>query len=170
MARDHARMKTSLWRPESDFRTLPWEAQWAYEALCQQDALSYAGVLDYRPGRLSVLASNATPKKVDAAVTALRRHRFVLVDDVTEELLVRTYVRHDGVMDRVNMGKAVARAVQKIHSRDLLHAVANELARLMQDSPTLAGFIGFREIEPDVMARVEAMASTIPLPIASGEA
>jgi hypothetical protein len=170
MARDHARMQTKLWRPESDFRALTIDAQWAYQMLCQQDALSYAGIIDYRAGRFAALAADATTAKVRAGVKKLEKARYVLIDQGTEELLVRTYVRHDGVMDRTNMGKAVGRALVRIVSADLHHAVLSELARLYGEKPHLAGFDGLADLYPDAMDRIRAMSSTIPFPMASGKA
>lgn len=169
MPRDHARIQTARARDE-DWRGITLEAQWAYDAIITQEALSYAGVIDYRPGRIAALAKNATPKKVESAIALLEAERYVVVDRLTEELLVRTYVRHDGVLDRVNMGKAVGRALAKVVSLDIRAAVINELARVFQERPTLAGFHGIRELYPEVMDRVEAMASTIPFPMASREA
>lgn len=169
MARDHARIQTARNRDE-DWRSLPWEAQWTYDQILCQEALSYAGIIDYRAGRIASLSANATPKKVEAAITALEAARFVVVDRMTEELLVRSYVRHDGVMDRANMGKAVGRALAKVVSMDLRQAVITELARHFGERPALAGWHGLRDLYPDVMERVEAMASTIPFPMQSREA
>ena len=169
MARDHARIQTARWRNE-DWRGLTPDAQWTYDTLLTQEALSYAGVLDYRAGRVASLAKGMTSRRVDAAVRVLEDGRFVVVDRMTEELLVRTYVRHDGVLDRSNMGKAVARALVKVVSLELRHAVIAELARHYIDKPLLSGWVGFRELNPDDMDRVTAMASTMPLPIASKEA
>lgn len=169
MPRDHARIQTAIWNDE-DWRDVSLEAQWVYTALTSQSALTYAGVIDYRPGRIAALAKGLTSRKVEAAVTQLEADRFVVVDRLTEELLVRTYVRHDGVLDRANMGKAVARAFAKVVSLDLRHAITTELARHYGDSPSLAGWHGIRDLDPDLMARVEAMASTIPLPIARRKA
>lgn len=170
MARDHARMQTRLWRPESDFRQLTMDAQWAYQLLCQQDALSYAGVLDYRPGRIAALAADATAAKVRSAVKRLETARYVLIDRGTEELLVRTYVRHDGVMDRTNMGKAVGRALTRVVSSDIHGAIIAELARHYGDKPGLSGWDGLADLYPDVMDKIRAMSSTIPFPMASRKA
>ena len=168
MARDHARMKTKMWS-KGDWRELTMEAQWLYQALAQHEALSRCGVLDYRPGRIAALAENATAAKVQRAAKVLESARYIIVDRDTEELLVRTYVRHDGVLDRANMGKAVGRAFQTVVSLPLRRTILAELAKLYGESPDLAGFVGFAELFPDDMAEVRAMSSTIPLPIASGK-
>jgi hypothetical protein len=168
VARDHARIQTSRNRDE-DWRALPWEAQWAYDQILCQEALTYAGVLDYRPGRLAAIASNATPRRVETAIAKLEAARFVVIDRDTEELLARSYVRHDGVMDRANMGKAVGRALAKVVSLDLHRVVIEELARHHRAFPSLAGWHGLGDLYPDVMARVTAMASAMALPIESRE-
>lgn len=169
MARDHARMQTKLWHKE-DWRALTVDAQWTYEMLCQNDALSYVGVIDYRPGRFAVLAEDQTTRRITAAIKLLERGRWALVDRQTEELLVRTYVRHDGVMDRANMGKAVGRALARVVSLDLRHAILSELAHHYGKKPTLTGWAGLAELYPDVMDRVSEMASTMPFPMPSREA
>ena len=167
MARDHARIKTSRQR-DGDWRGLTMPAQWAYDAICTSEALSYVGVIDYRPGKISVLAKGVTPKKVEAAVKELEAARFVVVDWVTEELLIRTYVRHDGVLARVNMGKAMGRSLAKVVSLDVRDAILTELARCYRDDHKAAGWVGFAELFPDDMATVTAMASAMPLRMASG--
>ncbi|WP_310962130.1 hypothetical protein [Nocardioides terrisoli] len=169
MARDHARILTAIWR-DPDFRALDVGGQHAYLALVSQEALTYAGVLDYRPGRIAALSKGNTASKVERAIRSLAAARFVVLDEQTEELLARTYVRYDGVMDRVNMGKAVGRAIDKIVSLNLRAAVLTELGRHYAEKPTLAGWDGLAEVNADAMNHVTAMASTIPLPMASGMA
>lgn len=169
MARDHARIKTAIWR-DGDWRDLSLEAQWLYKTMASQEALSRCGVLDWRPGRLAALASGATVKKVESAAKTLESARFVVIDRLTEEALIRTYVRHDGVLDRANMGKAVARALAKVVSVEIRDAVLMELSREFRRDPALAGFRGIADLFPEDMAAVRAMASAIPFPMASGEA
>jgi hypothetical protein len=167
MPRDHARFYTSIWAPGSDFRALDQAGQHAYMTLCSQERLSYAGVLDYFPGRLSELTAGVTEKHVEAAVKRLERARYVVVDRRTAELLVRSYVRHDGVFDRTNMGKAVGTAVNRIVSTRIRDAVLREIARHMRDRPDLAGFIGFKETCPIGYEIASGMESDIELPMES---
>jgi len=164
MARDHARLYLSVWN-DPDWRNLTVAAQHAYALLVSHQRLSYCGVLDYFPSRISTLASDLTERKVRAAVSALEVARFVITDESTDELLVRSYVRHDGVMDRLNMGKATAVAVEQVCSAQIRDAVLNELGRLMSEKPTLAGWTGFKEKSPIAFDIACAMASTIPFPI-----
>jgi hypothetical protein len=167
MARDHARLKTSR-NNDDDWRALTMDAQWLYDSVLTQQKLSYCGVLDYFPGRIAQMAAGVTEAKVRTAVKRLEKARFIVVDEDTAELLIRSFVRHDGVMDRMNMGKAMTRALLTVTSRKVRDAVLMELARLMEEAPRLAGWAGFEEIAPDEYAMATAMASTIPFPMTSG--
>jgi hypothetical protein len=169
MARDHARIKTSIWR-DPDFRDLTMGSQWLYITILSQEKLSRAGVIDYRPGRIAALAKGHPASRVEADTLTLQRGRFILVDKQTEELFVRSYIRHDGVLDRVNMGKSVARALAEVVSFKIRSAAIDELSRLYIEQPNMPGFEGIGELYPEVMEQVLAMASTIPLPMASGVA
>lgn len=168
MARDHARIKTAIWR-DRDWRGLTVDAQWLYEAIVSQEELSRCGLIDWRPGRIAALAAANTAARVTKAARTLETKRFVVIDRKTEELLVRTHVRHDGVLDRVNMGKAVGRALAKVVSLTIRDAVIAELARYYTEKPKLHGWQGIEELFPDDMALIREMSSTLPLPMASGK-
>lgn len=167
MARDHARIKTSRQR-DPDWRALTLNAQWTYDAITTSEALSYVGVIDYRPGRIAALAKGQTAKKVETAVKELESTRFVVVDWQTEELLIRTYVRHDGVLARVNMGKAMGRSLAKVVSLDVREAIMTELSKCYRADKKAQGWVGFAALYPDDMAIVKSMASAMPLAMASG--
>lgn len=158
MARNHARILTRIWR-DPEFRALTTEAQHAYFTALSYPELSYVGVMDYMPKRLAAMSSGNTERRMTSALGRLAAARFVLIDTGTDELLIRSFVRNDGVMERVNMGKAVARAFDKIISLDLREALKDELARLLRDAPGLKGWAGFAEINPDAMSEIEAIAS-----------
>lgn len=167
MPRDHARIQTSRQR-DDDWRSLTVDAQWTYDAILTQEGISYVGVVDYFPGRIAALASGMTAKRVEAAVKSLTDRRFCVLDRGTQELLCRTFVRHDGVLARVNMGKAMGRALAKVVSSEVRAAVMDELARCYGDDSKAQGWVGFEELYPDDFDIVRAMASGMPLRIASG--
>lgn len=157
MPRDHARLQTGIWR-DPDFRKLSRDAQHLYFTLISQPSLSYCGVMDWWPNRLAALSVDGDEKAVYDAVCELIEHQYVLADGETTEIMVRSYIRHDGVMQRVNMGKAVARALMKVTSLNIVESVHRELARLYRDQPNLAGWEGFSELCPDDYDSVVAMA------------
>lgn len=147
MARDHARIQVSVW-DDPDFINLKSAEQHVYFALTSNKGLSRCGVIDYIPSRFEKLAKDMTAAKFKASISALRRARFVVVDDHTLELLVRTYVKHDGVLDRVNMGKAVGTAFEAVVSRDLKAAIGEVMADLMKEKPDLPGWEGLAFTSP----------------------
>jgi hypothetical protein len=167
MARDHARIQTARQR-DREWRALTVDAQWTYDQVLTSEGISYVGVIDYFPGRLAALANGMTAKRVETAVKALEELRFIVVDRDTAELCARTFVRHDGVLARVNMGKAMGRALAKVVSLPVREAILDELAKCYRDDRKAAGWDGFRELFPDDFDAVTTLASRMPLRIASG--
>lgn len=161
MARDHARIQTARQR-DRDWRGLTVDAQWAYDQVLTSEGISYVGVVDYFPGRIAALAKGMTAKRVETAVKVLEDQRFIVVDRDTSELCARTFVRHDGVLARVNMGKAMGRALAKVVSLDIREAILDELAKCYIDDNLASGWDGFRELFPDDFDAVAAMASRMP--------
>jgi hypothetical protein len=151
MARTHGRLKVSIW-DDPDFIAMKRDEQHAYFLLMSNKGLSRCGVIDFIPSRFESLAADLTDAKFRAAVAGLQRARFVVVDKRTQELLLRSHVRHDGVFDRANMGKAVGTAYEAVVSRPIRQAIGDELARLMNDSPDLPGWVGLAMTSPEAHA------------------
>lgn len=127
MARSEARIQTSIWSDEA-FLALPALAQRLYFLLLAQPGLSYCGVLPYRPRRWAQLAVDTSEGTVKKAVAALAgAGRFVVVDSATDELMVRTFVRHDGVLGQPNMIVAMAHDFLAIDSTALRSVVLEQL-------------------------------------------
>lgn len=158
MARDHFRLQVSIWGDE-DFRALPRDPQRMYMTLCSQANLSYCGVMDYIPRRLALLAKDETEESVNSAVRHLEDERFVYVDLDTYELLVRSFVRWDGLLDSPNMTKAMVKARSAVLSGHLRDVIDAELGRAYSDDPKKAGWKGLRDAAPDLFAKVTVMGS-----------
>lgn len=160
MARDHGRIKTKIWN-DDDFLALKVAEQHLYMALLTNKGLSRCGVADYIPSRFDHLASDLSAAKITKAVAGLTAARFLVVDERTQELLLRSYVRHDGVLDRLNMGKAVGTAFEAIVSPQIRRAVGAELARIMRDDPELSGWVGLAATSPIAHAMACGMESSV---------
>lgn len=158
MARNHARIFTAIWK-DPDFRRLDQNAQHAYLTLVSQEALSYCGRLDYIPSRVADLTEGLTAARVRAAMRSLERARYVVIDHKTHELLVRSFIRHDGVLKRRNMGNAVARALGLVISQHIREAILTELARLWAEDPGAEGWAGFKDFDPMAFDMACVMAS-----------
>lgn len=146
MARDFAQIHLSIWN-DDDFRALTPAAQHIYLVLLSSPTLSYCGVGDWRPAKTAALSKGSSRQAVEVAAGELSEARFILVDETTEEYLVRSFVRNDTVMNRPNMGTAVARAFSMVASEELRGVVVHELQRLKREEPDLGGWKS-REIGP----------------------
>lgn len=122
MARSHGVLFTSIW-DDDDFIALPALAQRIYALLISQKKLTLIGLLDYLPSRWARLAPDTTIDDIDRGVTQLATSpsRFVIVDHDTDELLIRTLVKHDVVrtLTNSNIIKGLWRAWDSIESRQL---------------------------------------------------
>lgn len=147
MARDHARIFTRIW-VDPDWRKLDQAAQHTYWMLTSHPDLSYCGVLDYIPARLTECASGLTESKINSAVRSLERARYLVVDRRTRELLVRSFIRHDKILARRNMGHACGRALGEVHSPALRDAILHELGRLWCEDTSLEGWAGLKDFDP----------------------
>lgn len=93
MARKEARISTNVWR--TDFTDLPLACQGLYWMLLAQPDVSMCGVLPYLPGRW---ASMCGSEDIDRALALLEDAGKLVVDRGTSEVLIRTFVNHDGVL------------------------------------------------------------------------
>lgn len=158
MARDHARIKVNIWG-DGDFKELRAPQQHAYFMLTTQARLSYAGVLDYIPSRLARLAKGLTEAAVETMIEGLEKARYVVLDRDTQELLVRSYVRHDGLLESPNMAKAMAKDYGEVISSSIRAAILTELQRAYRDDPKLAGWSSTKGIGEKFPALMEAIAT-----------
>lgn len=153
MARDHARIHLAIWQ-DRDFRTLSAAAQHLYFTLISQPGLSYCGVMDWWPNRLAALSAGTEETDIYGAMKELNDGEFVLIDAEMGEVLVRTYIRHDGILQRANMAKAMCRAMAKVTSLDLLDVIERELARLHKETPNLPGWDGLKSDDEKLFDRI----------------
>lgn len=96
MARSHGKILVTIWIDEDFTSLLPME-QWAFKMLLSQPKLNLVGCIDYQPGRWAQLARGLTPEDVVNALDGLEVAGFVCIDRVTNELLVRSITKHDGL-------------------------------------------------------------------------
>jgi hypothetical protein len=139
MPRDFAAVNVSIWQDE-DWRALPPQAQHLYLTLWTHPKLSYCGVVDWRPGRLAALSAGWTTEDVVQAGDCLRARHFIVTDDETEECLIRSWVRWDGLMKQPRMAVSYANAYAAVASTLLRRVLVHELIRLRERQPDLAGF------------------------------
>lgn len=134
MAREHANIRLDMWG-DADWRALSRDAQWLYELLLTHPDTNRAGVGDWRPGRLSRMAAATTTADVRAAAQELEQRFFVVIDEDTEEILVRSYVKYDGVLRQPNMSVTMANDWTGVASARLRGVIAFEVQKLSVSRP-----------------------------------
>ena len=132
MARSHGRIKVGIWG-DDDFCSLTRSAQRAYFMLLSQQLITNCGVLSYTPRRWARLAADATIDNTAEALTELQAARFVLIDQETDEILIRTYIEHDGILTSPNLTKAAIREYETITSVRIKRALAEQFPELFQE-------------------------------------
>jgi hypothetical protein len=100
VARQHAHLLTSIWA-DPEFIGATSGAQRAYMLLLSQPKLTTIGLLVYLPSRWARLAPDTTLASVEGDIDELEASRFVVVDRDTDELLIRTLVRHESTASKV---------------------------------------------------------------------
>lgn len=105
MARSHAKVLVQVWR-DKDWTELSQAAQWLYVLLLSQPKLTLVGTLEVTTGRWAHLCVGVSRQDIEDALSELRAASKVIVDDYTDELLIRTFTTHDIDPNRVNVNLA----------------------------------------------------------------
>lgn len=122
MARTFASIKIAIWKDDA-FRALTMAEQWLYKALLSQPDLTAAGVIIYRPSRWSKLCADCTADEINGILDQLVAKRYIVIDEDSEEVLIRTFIKHDGSGGNWKFRKGVQSSIDRIES-DHLRAVA----------------------------------------------
>lgn len=132
--RDHAEIYISIW-DDPDFIKLSPAGQRLYFLLLSQRRLEYSGVLPLRPSLWASLSSHTTEDDINEALDELVNHEFVLVDERTSEVLIRSYFRRDvakrskiGHMN-TNLIKGALDACNRVDSIVIRAVLVNEIYR-----------------------------------------
>lgn len=139
MSRKFSRIIRSIWK-DNDFRHLSPEAQHLYFVLISDPKLTYAGVTDWRPEKISGRATGWTADQVAAAGAELAEALFIVIDDDTEEVGIRTFHRNDECLAVPNMSRAVIDAYDQVESPTISGVIIHELTRLREQQPSLPGW------------------------------
>jgi hypothetical protein len=131
MARNHGRIFTSIWSDE-DFIGLSANAQRVYMLLLSQQNLSHCGLITLTVKRWANKAADTTVDQIEDALTELNTRRWALVDEDTEEVLVRSLMRRDEVYRQPNVLAAASADAGAITSPKLRSALLAEVERIGQ--------------------------------------
>lgn len=165
MAREYAMVKLSIWA-DDDFRALSPDAKLLYFTLLTSRSLSHCGIADWRPARLAKRTGLGTDE-VEHAGAEMVDSLHLVIDEESEEVLVRSFIRNDGLMKQPKMASAMASAYEDAESPTLRGVVIHELRRLKEDYPDLNGWGSLKASE--LLRNGVVDPSTYPLGKGSGK-
>ena len=137
MAREHGRVNVEIWS-DPEFRKLPPAAQHLYLLLWTSPALTYCGTHDWRPGRLAALSSGWSADHITLVGDCLAARHFLVIDDDTEEVLIRSWARFDGLLKQPKMAVSYATAYAAVASEKLRAVLVHEAKKIREAHPDLA--------------------------------
>jgi len=138
MARDFAQIKLSIWS-DDDWRDLSPDARYLYMTLLTSPTLTYCGTADWRPARIGGLNGQQV-ETINAAGGELAETLYLVIDEVTEEALIRSFIRNDGLMKQPRMAVSMFNAQASVSSQPIRGVLIHELIRLRNDEPELRGW------------------------------
>ncbi|UCZ88621.1 hypothetical protein [Gordonia sp. WA4-43] len=136
MARDYAQIRLDIWT-DDDFRRISPAAQHLYFVLLTSPTLSYCGVADWRPGRIAAVSAGWSAAGVRMAAAELVDGLFIVIDEDTEEVLVRSFVKHDGLLRNPKTSVSMANAYASVASKMVRGVIIHQLQRLRSTQPDL---------------------------------
>lgn len=122
MARQYAAVLTALWQDE-DYKALSSGAQRLYLLALSQPNVSWCGVVPFTARRWATFAPDTTTRTVTKAAAELVDNGYVLVDDDTEELWVRGFIKHN-VENQPKLKQAAQREFADVHSKQIREGIA----------------------------------------------
>ena len=134
MARDRANINTGIWN-DADYRGLTVDAQHLYYMLMTHPSLSYVGVADWRPKRLTAYAAGLTVERIENAARELADGHYIVIDEDTEEVLVRSFVKHDGILKQPRLSVSMANAYATTASNTIRGVIVHELRKQREEHP-----------------------------------
>jgi len=135
MARDHTRIHTDIWG-DDEWLDLSPGAQHLYFVLYTWPP-SLCGAGDWQPRKIAARSRGWTVPAVLDAAEELIAGDFILIDLDTEEYLIRSWVKHDGLYRVQNMAVSVSNARANLASRTLRGVVVHEVQKLRRAEPDL---------------------------------
>jgi len=123
-----------MWASEK-WRELSTGAQWLYMHLLTSPTLNYVGVADWRPARIAAKVRDVSIQDVLDRAAELEAGRFVFCDSATEEIVIRSFLKHDGLLLNPNLWRSVGNDFADVSSIRLMGVISREARRLREAHP-----------------------------------
>lgn len=135
---DHSRIWHDIWG-DDDWMDLTPAAQHLYLVLYTSPDRSLCGAGRWWPAGIAQRAKNWTAEMLERAAEELETApgQFLIIDRTTEEYLLRSWIKHDGLFRVQNMCVSMANARNALASRTLRGVVVHEVRKLRAKEPSL---------------------------------
>lgn len=122
----YVKLLRSIWA-DPDFVGLPSSAQRTYLMLLSQPNLTMAGVMPVTLARWAGLSTDTKPGDIAADIETLAAARFVIHDETTDEICVRSYARVDRAWTSPKGMTGLVRSIVKVLSLPIREAIRADL-------------------------------------------
>lgn len=130
MARQYGKIKVSIW-DDADFLALSSGAQRLYTLILTQREINLCGVIRPAFARWASFAADTTGRSIKKASDELAAARYTVFDADWDELLARTFVRHDlSELKSPNVIVGMSQAFDSTHSPLLRATIIDELTKV----------------------------------------
>jgi hypothetical protein len=134
LPKEYGQLRHDIWS-DDDWLNLTVAAQHLYMTLLADAGLSYCGVADWRPGKIAQRATENPTTATILAAQELSYAFFIVVDEDSEEVLIRSYLRHDPILKNPRLAVTMSKEYGTIGSRKIRAALVHELTRLRKENP-----------------------------------
>jgi hypothetical protein len=134
MPKEYGQLRHDIWS-DDDWLNLTVPAQHLYMTLLSDPTLNYCGVADWRPGKLAQRSAENAAKDTVVAALELSYAFFIVIDEETEEVFIRSYLRHDPILKNPRLAVTMSKEYGVIGSRKIRSALVHEVNRLKRENP-----------------------------------
>lgn len=131
---------------DPSWRCLTRSQQNLYLLLLLNLSTNLCGVVDWRPKKLAVNASDMTVETIEADAVVLEKKLYIVRDEDTDEVLIRSFLRNDAPLKSSKTAIAVRSSYTDTASSKLRGVIVFELQRLYKEQRDWQGWDQVRDL------------------------
>lgn len=125
---------------DPSWRCLTRSQQNLYLLLLLKLSTNLCGIVDWRPKKLAVNASDMTVETIEADAVVLEKKLYIVRDEDTDEVLIRSFLRNDAPLKSSKTAIAVRSSYTDTASSKLRGVIVFELQRLYKEQRDWQGW------------------------------
>lgn len=131
---------------DPSWRCLTRSQQNLYLLLLLKLSTNLCGIVDWRPKKLAVNASDMTVETIEADAIVLEKKLYIVRDEDTDEVLIRSFLRNDAPLKSSKTAIAVRSSYTDTASSKLRGVIVFELQRLYKEQRDWQGWNQVRDL------------------------